>query len=935
MKRILNLFIVFTIIAQNAYSAQTSSTGFVNLVHLSRQYVPVTLVGLKFYPDQPFRMDFIVNKGSGNFSQSRVKADVKKLIKYFLAALTIKPQELWVNLSPYEPDRIVPTCLSHTQLGQDMLEQDYFLKQLAASLTYPESSVGKKYWQQIYKNNDFLGKHGNAELAHDENKVWIIPDKAKISEDADKVIISDSRLKVMTEADYAVKAADANRGDSPIATDSFKKHILPLIEEDVNHGENFVPLRQLCSAVILAAWFKHRLGRLVEQQAAKGSLSRSFFDKGKIKGAEGSNASVKEQIYQKYLKVYTKGAYDYVKSEEDPVLKKRVKRNYFSGGVDVGLYFDSASGTLASKPFGTDTVLPPGQNFIVVTQWSPEHAADKIRLLSGAQHKTFSREELITRTLSSPPVRVKGREPDVGRFQHDFRHLWVETPPSESVGQSVELIAQEFAKVAGCEEAVRQLRKQPVSRATWSREEELSYTPQYKIVHLFFPFLTGMEDRLFGDRQVYPFSWRDLNDERIFFSLGHVDTRVKLILQDIADPRYGILSAKQVPFLAERAHMILAHLLKTEDYSFTRYVNNMLVVYLQDRVIQLLVGDKRYQDYKKKVLVRDLEAKNDAALKELKRIFGPHGLNEAARPKKQPDERLVALQVMAGVCFPQDRGGVAFKPNSQFIALADSPGVNPASYMVINDLKDFIADIEAVNDPTIICLIDDVGEGVFDLFFIRALLNYYPKLKVTIRVNKFPVENNFWEAELYRVLDDELFADLRKMIGQKRLLTEVTNNPLLCPDVRFLPRETLEEFRRATILWIKGAAFFETVQISDANKYYGFANYHTATKEVSGVAEDTGVFAHVPRGFLGYEYIPGQPVKSLVQVKQEITAGAPKIILPGSNQSTTGGIDLRKSFFDPPKIASSPLQVLLDGDADIGLENFAGFNVDIVDMQVI
>jgi ABC-type sulfate/molybdate transport systems ATPase subunit len=64
-----------------------------------------------------------------------------KLIKYFLASLTIPEKDLWVNLShPYEKDRMIARKnLGQTEMGRDMLAQDYILKQLTASLIYPES----------------------------------------------------------------------------------------------------------------------------------------------------------------------------------------------------------------------------------------------------------------------------------------------------------------------------------------------------------------------------------------------------------------------------------------------------------------------------------------------------------------------------------------------------------------------------------------------------------------------------------------------------------------------------------------------------------------------------------------------------------------------------------------------------------------------------
>jgi hypothetical protein len=55
-----------------------------------------------------------------------------------------------VNLSPYESDRIIPEGFGFTEMGRDLLAQDYMLKQLVASLIYPEQDLGQEFWQRVY-----------------------------------------------------------------------------------------------------------------------------------------------------------------------------------------------------------------------------------------------------------------------------------------------------------------------------------------------------------------------------------------------------------------------------------------------------------------------------------------------------------------------------------------------------------------------------------------------------------------------------------------------------------------------------------------------------------------------------------------------------------------------------------------------------------------
>jgi len=91
------------------------------MVHLSPPLDPPILKGIKVHPDDPFRFDFILDKGDSGLSvetplmASLLKQEATKLIKYFLASLTVPETDLWVNLSPYEKNRIIPNSFGLTE----------------------------------------------------------------------------------------------------------------------------------------------------------------------------------------------------------------------------------------------------------------------------------------------------------------------------------------------------------------------------------------------------------------------------------------------------------------------------------------------------------------------------------------------------------------------------------------------------------------------------------------------------------------------------------------------------------------------------------------------------------------------------------------------------------------------------------------------------
>ena len=92
------------------------------------------LKGIKVHPDNPFRFDFILIKVIVNYLTTPLKDESSKLIKYFLASLTIPEKDLWVNLSLTKKTALFLKAFGLTEMGRDLLAEDYMLKQITASL---------------------------------------------------------------------------------------------------------------------------------------------------------------------------------------------------------------------------------------------------------------------------------------------------------------------------------------------------------------------------------------------------------------------------------------------------------------------------------------------------------------------------------------------------------------------------------------------------------------------------------------------------------------------------------------------------------------------------------------------------------------------------------------------------------------------------------
>ena len=130
-----------------AYAESLNLTPINQFVPLSNTYSFPVLKGLKLDPNNPLTLEFIVDTAD---KRDIAEEEASNLVRYFLAGLTIPEEEIWVNLSPYEKERVIPENLGQTDLGKDLLSQDYLLKQLTSSLTYPESDTGKDFWEKTY-----------------------------------------------------------------------------------------------------------------------------------------------------------------------------------------------------------------------------------------------------------------------------------------------------------------------------------------------------------------------------------------------------------------------------------------------------------------------------------------------------------------------------------------------------------------------------------------------------------------------------------------------------------------------------------------------------------------------------------------------------------------------------------------------------------------
>lgn len=308
------------------------------MVNLTASFTPAIVMGVNIYPDNPLKFDFIIDKGDSGLDGKTFDEEVQKLIKYFLASLTIPEDEMWVNLSPYEKNRIIPSAFGKTEMGRDLLALDYMLKQLSSSLMNPKQELGSAFWDRVYKKAQEM--FGTTDIPMNTfNKIWIIPEKAMIYEHEKGAFIVDSHLKVMLEEDYL--ALEANKDStkhglgnvtkddleviSGVSGEVVREVLIPEIEKEVNEGKTFAKLRQIYNSMLLASWYKKALKESL--------LGKTYVDQEKVHGIDMADTEDNQKIYSQYVEAFKKGVFDFIKEDYDPTTQEIIPRKYFSGGV--------------------------------------------------------------------------------------------------------------------------------------------------------------------------------------------------------------------------------------------------------------------------------------------------------------------------------------------------------------------------------------------------------------------------------------------------------------------------------------------------------------------------------------------------------------------------------------------------------------------------
>lgn len=296
-------------------------TGGIDLSDMSIAYVSGERSGTADgTPAVLFRAPFLIS----SITTPGVRDRADELRTAFDIGLSLQPNRLFVNLNPYENNRITDRLLAKTDVGRDLLLADLQLKHDTSAITDPRrSDIGREYWQRL------AIAAGETHAITQETRTWIVPGTILVDATGGKAVLVDADLRVCSETEYLAGQKGANLSLS--ASDRlFAELILPILADRVNNAPEYAALRRDYRSLALARWYR-------EQYKDADAPEAKLIGSDSVSGFESRSKWSPTAIWKLYMNSVQHGDYNFtVRSEKN--LPNGVRRisisRYFSGGVD-------------------------------------------------------------------------------------------------------------------------------------------------------------------------------------------------------------------------------------------------------------------------------------------------------------------------------------------------------------------------------------------------------------------------------------------------------------------------------------------------------------------------------------------------------------------------------------------------------------------------
>jgi len=400
----------------------------------------------------------------------------------FFIGLILMESKFWVNLNPWEPDRIIEKDLEETDVGRIMLEADLQMKKDFCKYKNPcESEIGEEYWRLLdEKGEELINECMNNHLGEieDINNVqfapvtrhWIVPDRVEAYETDNEIYIVNATLNIYSEPVYehstyeivnqdAFFVSRACKDDLSEAAKEYgryakeleEKMILALVVHEVNHGENYSDLRCVYNSLALAQWYK-------DKYRYSPSIFTDFIDSKDLAGLESKSTWSAENIWSDYVKSFEEGEFHCWKNETyqegDYIITST--KHYSSGGVDFG---DIETSIVGDMPSDLRDLTSEAVYSVFAKEGNDYYFGDGLYVFyEGLEKATFEIRKLIISPAMvkvGKPVTIKVVVKNAGEME-DTKTINIEIDDEITGSKEVtlapdEIITLEFTQIQSAE----------------------------------------------------------------------------------------------------------------------------------------------------------------------------------------------------------------------------------------------------------------------------------------------------------------------------------------------------------------------------------------------------------------------------------------------------------------------------------------------------
>ena len=360
-----------------------------------------------------------------------------------------------------------------------------------------------------------------------------------------------------------------------------------------------------------------------------------------------------------------------------------------------------------------------------------------------------------------------------------------------------------------------------------------------KFTRKLFPRIPGVDFVLGPSHFQPPYSWKDADPRHICRSFTYNTNAFFRILLNLRDR--GHISNKQVPKLLDRACRTLAYIYKADDSFVLKHINNNINMYLISKTVELMVG-KRIYDAEN----QEMETTRAALEVALQTSFAAEMLSTSQK---------MSLAVRRGVSFVEER---FCRKNAEISRDEQQEAMWQFDESMAIDHRQSLLSLLERNGCSrdafsLVVVLDDATETVADLWWVSDLLQIFPFLEVDLIVNTAQISINFSVDMIMPVIRHPSLRSLADLLGT-RLRVVQTYCPFISFQTSFLTPDIRELIAKADAVFIKGANFFETLQIAPKDTFYGFVVYGPVSQACTGLSDYESVWAYVPAGDVGYKF---------------------------------------------------------------------------------